>query len=342
MLRAQRLFHRVLAVAWLWVAAGPAVAQALWWDDLPLFVHYDDPLVVRSYGASASINSSMHAPSWGLYGQRVSFMPDMLGYFSYMGVRTICYNETFGTVICFVRELGPHNGEYYTLKNTHWTWENYSGGTVVWVGPQNWFDDEAFARPYTRTHPVYGGSPMRYPDGTVATGYIGDPTNPLNSRVLDAGCAKDILGALHQSDGLEPTNGPHTGLIVVNGIYTGHVGPAKDAACPMWIDLARASAKLSAASGVDGMWSDNYGGGDSFYWPAPVNAAFGDWSVALFREYLADHFDPSELAAMGVADVATFDVRAALRAQCVAWGGDDTRLCLTNVKGRSTVGSSPA
>jgi len=69
-----------------------------------------------------------------------------------------------------------------------WNWQLYSGGTIVWVGVHNWFDDEWFAQPYTRTHWRYGGLPMTYPDGTVATGYIGDPTDPRNSRVYDAGC----------------------------------------------------------------------------------------------------------------------------------------------------------
>ena len=57
----------------------------------------------------------------------------------------------------------------------------------------NWFDNEWFAQPWTRTHPTYGGPPMTYPDGTEATGYIGDPTDPRNSRVFDAGSSKEIL-----------------------------------------------------------------------------------------------------------------------------------------------------
>ena len=79
-------------------------------------------------------------------------------------------------------------------------WELYGGGTIDWIGVHNFFDDEAFAQPFTRTHPVYGSAPMTYPGGAVATGYAGDPADPRNSRVYDAGCAKNILG--HQASWL--------------------------------------------------------------------------------------------------------------------------------------------
>ena len=49
---------------------------------------------------------------------------------------------------------------------------------------------------------TYGGGPMLYPDGTIATGFLNQDTNatdPRNSRVYDAGACKNIYGALGES-----------------------------------------------------------------------------------------------------------------------------------------------
>jgi hypothetical protein len=73
------------------------------------------------------------------------------------------------------------------------------------------------------------------------------------------------------------------------------------------------------------MWIDNFSPWDSFnYWS--ITKAFGDWSVAGFQDYLARHFSPAELVAMGVADASTFDVRLYLRNKLSALGGRPTDL----------------
>ena len=116
--------------------------------------------------------------------------------------------------------------------NQFWSWQLYDDGPIAWAGAWSWFDSftndlpanktEAsyFARPYTRMNPTYGGGPMLYPDGTVATGFLNNDTNatnPCNSRVYDAGAAKDHLWRLLGDAGYDynplasATNQPHAG-----------------------------------------------------------------------------------------------------------------------------------
>jgi len=240
---------------------------------------------------------------------------------------------------CYVAELGAKQGGSTRLRSQYWGWQRYGGGPIVWVGVQNYFDDEPFARPFTRTHARYGAPPVTYPDGTVATGYVGSAEDPRNSRVFDAVCAKDILGRVrYEAQYNEPVNrvdpatgkpaGPLDGLKLIpkTNKYAGIFLFQKDSACPAWIDYARASTLLAADSGMDGMWTDNFSPWDSYGRPAVQNA-FGEWSVARFRDYLGRQFSSEQLRAMGVDDVGTFDVRDALIAIARRWGwkGEDLR-----------------
>ena len=53
-------------------------------------------------------------------------------------------------------------------------------------------------------------------------------------------------------------------------------------------------------TGLQGSWTDNFSGWDSFMSGGPVSSAFGAWSVALFRNYLTNHFTANQLAGWGV------------------------------------------
>lgn len=70
-----------------------------------------------------------------------------------------------------------------------------------------------------------------------------------------------------------------------------------------------------------GMWSDNYSAWDSFGYP-PIAVAFGDWSEATFRQYLKDNFSAEELSKMGVEDIDSFSISAALIDIATRWGGN--------------------
>ncbi len=122
----------------------------------------------------------------------------------------------------------------------HWDWDIYNGtDPIQWAGCWTWFDDAAFARPYTRTGPNCPGSPATYPNGTIATGFNGTTSDPRNSNVYDACAVKDIFGNIAISSydsnpACQAANAQHDGLFYINGIWVGAFAISKDAACPMW------------------------------------------------------------------------------------------------------------
>ncbi len=323
--------YNYICMLLLFSAAPAAFAESdgPWWDDYPLFYQGIEVPQALAYNADIIMDNAYAGPGWGPYNLVVRGGAGNVVSAHAEGLKSISYYETFGTTDIYVAEIGTFNGNATPILATHWDWEYYAGGTIAWVGALNWFDDQEFARPYTRTHPVYGGHPMRYPDGTEATGYNGDASNPLNHRVYDAGASKNILGGFAWKEDFRPNsaqvqdNGPHDGLILHDGLYYGHLGPGKDSACPWWFELDYATVRYAAEKGLDGMWSDNYGAWNSFSYRV-VDEGFGEWSVALFRDYLSAHFTPGALSAMGVTDANTFDIRTYLRNKLAAAGGDDT------------------
>ena len=332
------------------ISTNAEVSASPWWDDYPLIVQASFSLpVTLSYNGTVGFPWTQVDPSWGIYGQRLLQNASLMSSFHNAGIRTMSYFETFGQSTLYIFELDTKGQLDYTpSKANFWNWQIYGGGPIRWVGPQNYFDNEDFTGIWNRNHPRYGGRAMTYPDGTVATGYLnkfpgigGDPTtDPRNSRVLDAGASKSILGDLTVDIAYQETvnaidpetgkpKGPLDGLIKINvngqDKYTGHFDVSKDTACPFWIDLQYASTLYAADQGLDSIWTDNYGTWDNFnYWTTRV--AFGDWSVAKFRDHLKTNFTSAQLTAMGVADVDTFDILTSLRNQCKAWGGVDTNV----------------
>ena len=318
---------------------GSAVLShaAPWWDDFPRMVNASDVATVNTYHGNFAMNGHGNDPSWGIFFQAhgISTKTMQIAAFQNAGIKQIGYFETYGQSYCLVAELGAWDETNLTpVLKTHWSWQSYGGGTIRWLGAKNFFDDEEFARPYTRTHSRYGGPAMTYPDGTEATGYsntytslpTAPSTDPRNSRVYDAACSKDVLGNIYIDQKYAPPSelAPTDGLVSVDGENIGLFLFKKDAACPLWMDYTYASTLQAADAGIDGMWTDNYGPWDSLS-SKPVQAAFGDWSVARFRDYLANSFSVSGLLAIGVTDVATFNVRAHLisAATSLGWDGSD-------------------
>ncbi|AQQ72236.1 hypothetical protein SMSP2_02617 [Limihaloglobus sulfuriphilus] len=308
--------------------AGADVCGSIkWWDKLLRIAQTSDANEAEALNAEVAFNGFVNDPTWGLYGQKLSERLWNKTQADQAGLKSITYFETFGECATYIAELDPvsTSPDYNTVSRNHWSWQLYSGNEIVWVGVHNWFDDEEFARPWTRTHPVYGGSPMTYPDGTAAAGYLGDSSDPRNSRVYDAGCSKDILGRVfvnYEYNSL--SQAAQNGQLYVpsdRGDYAGHLRQGKDTACPAWIDYAYASALHATGLGLHGMWTDNYGPWDNFN-SKPVQHAFGEWSVALFRNHLSDNFTAGELADMGVSDVMTFDIRQRLKSIAAGWGWD--------------------
>lgn len=345
------LVPAILTTSCAWSTLAAASGQARpWWDDLPLIVQTSSAKLAQDFRASAVICGAADDPTWGTYAQRVR-MVDARGRVEQIhnaGMKALSWIEAFGTAgSCYVAQLKkdangawikhPADPSLTRVFRNHWGWQHFDGrGYIRWIGVHNYFDDEDHARPYTCTHHRYGCRPMTYPDGSRASGYTASREDPRSSRVYDAGCAKNVLGNVTFDyryhalvNEIDPATGrprgPTTGLLEVNGKYSGNVSPGKDSACPIWIDYVRASVKQALDAGIDGLWCDNFSPWDSFG-SQPVLKAFGEWSVAGFRQYLGEHFAPDALLRMGVTDLPSFDVRDHLRRQCASWGGTHTDL----------------
>lgn len=315
------------------LAVAASCVAAPWWDDFPRMVgNANSVAAVESLNGGFAMGKYAEDPSWGTFFQanNISLRSSQGAEFANAGMKQIGYFETFGQSYCLVAELGAWDRTNLTpVLNHHWSWKSYGGGTIRWLGAENFFDDDEFARPYTRTHPRYGGPAMTYPDGTPATGYDGPDADPRNSRVYDAACSKDVFGELRIDQYGVVTGAPTNGLLpVVAGSETNYAGLVlfkKDAACPLWNDYTYASALQAADAGSDGMWTDNYGPWDSLS-STPVKAGFGDWSVARFRDHLTNAFSSVALSAMGVTNAALFDIRDYLRGEALTLGWDGTSL----------------
>jgi hypothetical protein len=205
---------------------------------------------------------------------------------------------------------------------------NADANTFVWLGLQNFVDGAPWLGNYTIQNSQFGISPSTatYPDGRPATGYLGDSlrADPRNSALFDALGAKDVAGSM-----TTPSYTARAGcdaakcrghLLVPGQGYVGRIEFAKDISAPFWLQQAKSAGTDLVAHGADGLWVDNYSGwnglgcsgnGRTFNFD-PVECAFGDWSVAKFRDYLAAH------PVAGI-DPRTFDVTAYLQSRGLRW-----------------------
>lgn len=337
---------------------GPTApcAAVPWWDDYPTTVQTGDPQTALALGCDSCLCGIADDPCWGIYGARCRYFGQAprVAPLRDAGVKILTWVETFGTCEQYIAEFerGPdgklvgYEADPTTPRPVlnHWGWHTWrltEGRVCHWIGLGPYYEDEAWVRPWTRTHPRYGAPAFRYPDGREAAGYTDGPGGLPIHRLHDAGCSKDVLGELwiHYGDNatvneVDPTTGevrgPTEGLVpheTADGIrWAGLLSFGKDFACPHWIEYARASARQVIDFGVEGIWADNFSAWDGLGNP-PVRTAFGEWSVHRFREHLQGRFTGDQLREMGVDDHPTFDVRTYLR--CVmreTMGGDDTKL----------------
>ncbi len=340
-----------LSVATLTAQTVPQSSATPWWDNFLRILNFINgpcglAIATRtvSIGGDATFCSTGQDGTMGLYYQRVGLLeeqqPRAIQDTQSLGLHTMTYFEAFGEATSFVVQVQrtPDGTFVKSARDpqltqrfvNHWDWELFDGtGEVRWAGPHDYFGDEDFARPYTLTHARYGSPPVRYPDGSIASGYKGATNDPRMSRVYDACGSKDVNGNLHISyqfnDRVNDQGGPFQGLIPVGTKYSGLLYISKDSACPAWIDYARASALQAIDFGLDGMYSDNYSPWDSFE-SEPVKTAFGEWSVASFRDYMKTTFTKEELSQMEIGNADTFDVRDYVRRKALEWGGDPNNL----------------
>lgn len=188
---------------------------------------------------------------------------------------------------------------------------------------------------------------------------FGPEVDPRTSRIFDAGCSKDVFGKVFFEYGynakvnkLDPQTrkpvGPLNGLLAIKDAplgtpdpgftpeewkkaksagYAGDILSGKDIACPVWIDYLDGSIQhaLDEAQ-IDGLWVDNFSAWDNFN-SRPIQRAFGEWTVAGFRDFLVNEW-MSKLPhqAAKKIDAKTFDVRKYLVDQFHEWGGTGNSL----------------
>ncbi len=300
----------------------------------------------RSYAAASVLHGAAADPTWGLLASQLRYteMKRELLALRRAKLPAITWIEGYGDCTTYLAALAvgptgallrdPADATLPKVLLNHWGWgelPKIPPHRVVWMGPQSYFNEEAWARPWTRVHSRYGAPLPRYPDGRPATGYRGDRANPAHARLFDAGGAKDLNGRLRPVWSvntaaitlLAPPNSPWregavritVGLEEVDGPPPGSPGSAawathasihKDAAAPFWLDYARASVRHLLDLGMNGVWCDNFSAWDNFGYP-PLEKAFGDWSVARFRPEAAR----AGLTRPGV----SYDIRADLKAR---------------------------
>ncbi len=203
----------IVAVCLL-LGACAVAAPSPWWDCPLRLVATTDLQTALDYHTTVAMNGVGSDPGWGpwftwsspgnfnnLVSTRQSFQA--------AGIQSASYTTGFGMVVAVIASTGT--GTPLPITCQLWDWQLYNGtDPIEWAGCWTWFDDAAFARPYTRTGPTCSGSPMTYPDGTVATGFLNNnSTDPRNSRVYDCGVhIRHLWQRLHSYGYLSPCNAP--------------------------------------------------------------------------------------------------------------------------------------
>jgi uncharacterized protein (TIGR03437 family) len=206
-------------------------------------------------------------------------------------------------------QIDPTTGAAQTLDNW-WTWtqRNPAGNEVHYFGVTSFVNGESWLGPFVLSNPKWGLSVPTYPDGTPALGWNGDTSNPTLSRFHDAVASKNLNGGLFIEANYALGNLP--GLVYVTPGnnppgYSGDISIGKDTSCPWWLDYNKQTAAYFAQHDLDGLWMDNASGWDQMG-ARPIERAFGNWSVAGFTAFLAQHPE------VGITDP-DFDVKAYLR-----------------------------
>ena len=202
------------------------------------------------------------------------------------------------------------------LKFNGWSlpwWKDQEPLTARWMGLDAFLHDVPWA-PYP-TAKAYGLPPFTTPDGRPAD----DLYAVLARRGLDGQWHFDyssnprITDDLAQRSGLAGISGKQTGRADTQGKTGWQMVRLVDVdfANPQLRDYCcREIEHLIAKLRPDGIHADNLGDANLGH---ADTCAFGLWSEHTFRQYLQRHFKPEELARMGIADVASFDLKTYIR-----------------------------
>lgn len=302
-----------------------------WWDNWPRFGSPDS-----SRAEASSIHASAVVAPGGDEGRGPYFRDDQYNHLykyyydsgSYSSkIRQMVWMESMGTAITFLGAVTNNGNGTYVMDSltgapqlvSHiWSWNltgpdvNPAANEIVWIGPHSYANSEE----WQGIHAM--GSEMdipTYPDNTPATGYFNnDPSDPRNAKFYDAIAAKDINGDSSVAIRESTAGAGKVSFSLPGGGtgYSGYMTNYRDVASPWWSDYNRLNAKYFISKGLDGFWVD-HSMAYNFMLESPVHKAFGDWSVASFREFLSNHPE------LGITNPSTFDIRDYLKDKFNVW-----------------------
>ncbi len=347
----------------------PFASPAPWWHRYPVYIgdvgagSCNEATAVDLHAAMVSGNFGAD-PAWGPFGQAVSFQQTTPRFEKVQaeGVRWITWMEAFGDCMLYAAQFDqqedgsfrrrPGDSGMTAFSRMAWNWESghvRPGNTYRWVGLHNSVNNEDFVAPrFSREK--FGFPTPSYPDGRDAVGYLPEGQYPLNARVYDAVCVKDINGRStielemlpDKANRIDPATGQREassdGLYratidrnraryfpdreIGDDVFLSIMLTGKDPAAPFWTDYARVMARQLIDRGVDGLWCDNCSSFNNFGMP-PIRNGFGEWSEHRFRTRLSEWFSAEELAKLGIDDPGTFDIKAYLKQKAAEFGAKD-------------------
>ncbi len=310
--------HLILAliVATWTLPAGPSAAAESWWETYTPVATLDQrgtDLETIQPGAARGGSGTL-----GWYGFWFLDEQDKSGVLQasrqtlqQAGVKRILYYD--------VGEVGDYAGFFGAdgrLQHNGWSlpwWQTQEPLTARWIGLEAFMRDVPWA-PYP-TAKTYGLPPFTTPDGQPADELYA----VLTRRGLDGQWQFDwssnpgVTDDLAQRSGLAALSGKQSGRADTQG-KTGWQTVRLvnvDFANPQLRDYCcREIERLIAKLRPDGIHADNLGDANLGH---ADTCAFGLWSEHTFRQYLQEHFTPAERAELGIAELATFDLKAYIR-----------------------------
>ncbi len=297
-----------------------------WWTNYPRFTNVSDGM--KSLDINGDVYSVGADEGRAAYFRTVSYLTSeksQIDLASSLNLRSSAWIELMGEARAIIGAIQlDENGAYVIdeltglpkLAATYWSWDGQGPSKnknveIVWFGAHSWANGEKW---YGDTAMPDGFPLPTYPDGSSALGKQEgkeDSIDPRDYKLYDALAAKSVLGNLmEQEQFAKPFGNDTTGMITDEMFTSGetrYIGDyyfSRDMAAPWWLDFNREAIKAYLSYGTRAFWVDNYTGW-GYISNMPIQRAFGDWSVALFREYLKEN--PVD----GI-DADSFDIRAYL------------------------------
>lgn len=295
------------------------VTQAAWYRDYFTMVtmpHQMSDEAIEQIGADAYRASTL----WGgWYGGWYVDWQKTTGFYAASTQRTerlfdrnVMYYDG-GEIGEFLLCTDPAGKVAYDAWNLH-TWDTKTPLSAHWLGVASFFaKDNPFPFPNAA---AYALKPFTFPDGSAATnvyellgrsdvnGTPGWNEPGMNKNVTDEQAEKSGLAAVSQKQFWGEHVQGRNGWITVRQM-------TQDYANPQLRDYqAWEIARLTREVKPDGWHIDNMGDNNLY---RPFLMSFGVWSEHTFKQFMNREFSAEQLAAMGIGNIDTFDIKAYLR-----------------------------